>query len=109
MRRADIIVGPTLQPGDAMGRPCPHCKSPAWRNPCWFFLINPEAACSGGDPPCVCDEFAVESIARDRISAGLFYVLATAVMVSVVAGGAASGLFGPSIRAGILVFFGSAG
>lgn len=49
-----------------LGKPCPHCKSPARGNPCWWYLDNPEYAAGGGDPPCECDAYAEEAHARER-------------------------------------------
>jgi hypothetical protein len=39
------------------GRPCGYCKSPAWRNPCWYYLDNLEAARCGLDAPCICEDY----------------------------------------------------
>jgi hypothetical protein len=36
---------------------CRYCKSPARGNPCWFALDYP---LSGGDPPCVDDDYREE-------------------------------------------------
>jgi hypothetical protein len=45
---------------------CPHCKSPARGNPCWYYLDNPEAAAGGWDAPCTGDEADEAHFARER-------------------------------------------
>lgn len=40
-----------------IGKACRHCKSPARLNPCWWFLDHPEQHPSGGDPPCIGDQY----------------------------------------------------
>jgi hypothetical protein len=49
-----------------MSKPCRHCGSPARNNPCWYALDRPEYVAGGGDPPCVDDIWAEQSMARER-------------------------------------------
>jgi hypothetical protein len=49
-----------------VSRYCPHCKSPARGNPCWFYLDNPRAAEGGWDAPCTMDEYEIATLKREQ-------------------------------------------
>jgi hypothetical protein len=49
-----------------VSRFCPHCKSPARGNPCWYYLDNPQAAAGGWDAPCTGDDADETYWARER-------------------------------------------
>jgi hypothetical protein len=51
----------------AFPRACRYCKSPAWRNPCWWLLDRPEYARTGADLPCACDDWVREQEQRSRV------------------------------------------
>lgn len=51
-----------------VGRACPYCHSPAWRNPCWW--IEDRRVSVGADPPCACDDYGRE-VARVERRKGL--------------------------------------
>jgi len=48
------------------GRACPYCKSPAWRNPCWWRLDHPWVIRMGADAPCECVKSDTERLHRAR-------------------------------------------
>jgi hypothetical protein len=57
-------------------RPCRYCKSPSWKNPCWYYLnLESELRRAGHedvshiyhwDPPCDCDDYDEWLQSRDR-------------------------------------------
>lgn len=50
-----------------LGRACPHCGSPAWRNPCWWDIYHPERIGQGCDLPCQEDDWVDEFSEREQI------------------------------------------
>lgn len=68
-----------------VGRPCRYCKSPAWRNPCWWYLDHPDDRRTGIDTPCACDDSTAEDMARDRRHGIIGWIM----VVTMIAGAAA--------------------
>lgn len=66
---------------------CRHCGSPATGRPCWYYIRHPEAATSGGDPPCISYRYGHKHDRRHRedllIIGASGGVLAAAVFASI--------------------------